>query len=157
MAGTNGWVWKSAWALDTPPKVKNFLWRACSNIFPTCDNLHRKKLQIEPLCMVCHQHRETVCHALWECPLARNVWGLVNGKIQKSKAYATDFFLLTWSMLERLPKDEMERWTTTAWAIWRAHNKFCFEDFQPRPETILREAMSILHEYQKLVTNQRTH
>ena len=77
--------------------------------------------------MVCHQHRETVCHALWECPLACNVWGLVSGKIQKSKAYATDIFLLTRSMLERLPKDEMERWTTAAWAIWRAHNKFCFE------------------------------
>ena len=78
--------------------------------------------------------------------------GLVSGKIQKSKAYATDFFLLTRSMLERPPKDDMERWTTIAWAIWRARNKFCFEDFQPRPEAILCEATS-LHEYQILVTH----
>lgn len=41
--------------------------------------------------MVCHQHRETVFHTLWECPLARNVWELVSGKIKKSKAYATIF------------------------------------------------------------------
>ena len=67
--------------------------------------------------LACHQHRKTICHALWGCPLAHNVWGVVNGKIQKSKAYATDFFLLTRNMLERLPKDEMEQWTTAAWAI----------------------------------------
>ena len=67
--------------------------------------------------LACHQHRKTICHALWGCPLAHNVWGVVNGKIQKSKAYATDFFLLTRSMLERLPKDEMERRMTAALAI----------------------------------------
>ena len=67
------------------------------------------------------------------------------------------FFLLTRSMLERPPKDDMERWTTIAWAIWRARNKFCFEDFQPRLEAILRKVTSFLHEYQTLVANQWTH
>ena len=67
------------------------------------------------------------------------------------------FFLLTRSMLERPPKDDMERWTTIAWAIWRARNKFCFEDFRPRLEAILRKVTSFLHEYQMLVANQWTH
>ena len=92
MASVNGWVWKSVWALNTPLKVRNFLWRARSNILPSHNNLHRKKLQVEPLCVVCHQHRENVCHALCECPLAYNLWGLVSGKVQKSNAHATDFF-----------------------------------------------------------------
>ena len=38
-------------------------------------------------------------HILWECPFARNVWSLVRGKIQKSNAHASDFFILMRSML----------------------------------------------------------
>uniref|UniRef100_A0A7N2N4D9 Reverse transcriptase zinc-binding domain-containing protein n=1 Tax=Quercus lobata TaxID=97700 RepID=A0A7N2N4D9_QUELO len=91
MASVNRWVWKLVWALNTPLKVRNFLWKASSNILPTHDNLHRKKLQVKPLCVVCHQHIETLCHALWECPLAYNLWRLDSGKIQKSNAHATDF------------------------------------------------------------------
>ena len=100
--------------------MRNFLWRACSNTLPTRDNLHRRKLQVELRCAICHQPRETVCHTLWECPLARNVWALVKGKIQKSVDQASDFLELTRSMLQRLPKEEMERWSVIAWAIWNA-------------------------------------
>ena len=32
------------WSLNVPPKVKTFIWRACSNILPTRDNLHRRKM-----------------------------------------------------------------------------------------------------------------
>ena len=52
MAGTNEWVWKSVWALNTPPKVRNFPWKACSNVLPTHDNLHKKKLQV---CIFTHK------------------------------------------------------------------------------------------------------
>ena len=135
--------------------MRNFLWRACSNILPTRDNLHGRKLQVEPRCAIYHQPRETVCHTLWECPLARNVWALVKGKIQKSVDHASDFLELTRSMLERLPKEEMERWSVIAWAIWNARNRFCFENLQTQPEIILRGAISFLHEYQELVTQQR--
>jgi len=156
MAGVIGRFWKSVWKLNTPPKVRNFLWRACSNILPTRDNLHRKKLQVEPWCAICHQPIETVCHILWECPLARNVWTLVKGRTQKSAAQASDFLALTRSMVERLPKEEMERRSAIAWAIWNARNKLCFENFQTLPEIILRGAISFLHEYQELVAQQRT-
>ena len=38
MAGVIRRVWKLVWTLNTSPKVRNFLWRACSNILPTRDN-----------------------------------------------------------------------------------------------------------------------
>ena len=83
---------------------------------------------------MCCQQRETVCHILWDCPLARNVWALVRGKIQKSNAHASDFFPLTRSMLESLPIEEMELWAVLSWAIWNARNKICFEDDQAQPD-----------------------
>ena len=46
-------IWNKIWSLKVPPKVKNFMWRACSNILPTRDNLHRRKLHVEPRCGFC--------------------------------------------------------------------------------------------------------
>ena len=156
MAGVFRRVWKSVWTLNTPPKVRLFLWRAYFNILLTWDNLCRKNLQVEPCCAICYQPRETMCHTLWECPLTRNVWALVKGKIQKSAAQASDFLVLTRNMLERLPKEEMERWSIIAWAIWNARNRFYLKNFQTQPKTILRDVLSFLHEYQELVAQQRT-
>ena len=57
-------IWKKIWSLKGTPKVWTFIWRACSNILPTRDNLHRQKLQVEPRCeLCCHQHK-TVGHLL---------------------------------------------------------------------------------------------
>ena len=81
-----------------------------------------KKVQLDSLCAVCHQQSETMSHILWECPFACNGRSLVRGKIQKSNAHASDFFILMRSMLERLPRREMEYWATIAWAIWNARN-----------------------------------
>ena len=93
-------AWKVVWSLNTPPKVRTFLQHTCSNILPTHDNLHAKKVQLDPTCLMCKQQRETVGHILWECPFARRVWALAKGKIQKSSASALNFFLLTQTMVQ---------------------------------------------------------
>ena len=118
-------------ALNIPPKVCTFLWRACSNIFPTRGNLHRRKMQVEPTCGLCCQCIEIVEHVLWDCPLARNVWALSIGKIQKCTNVAPDFYSLFKWMNDKLNQQELEQWATVSWAIWNARNKFCFEKTQP--------------------------
>ena len=37
-ARRDGSVWRKLWQLNVPPKVRMFLWRACSNILPTREN-----------------------------------------------------------------------------------------------------------------------
>ena len=32
-------MWKRIWSINDPPKVKTFIWHACSNILPTKVNL----------------------------------------------------------------------------------------------------------------------
>lgn len=71
----------------------------CSNILPTFDNLYLKRTQIDQICTVCNQQRETGVHILWECLFACNVWALVKDKIQKSPAATLDFFMLTRTMM----------------------------------------------------------
>ena len=120
-------IWKRTWKLNVPPKVRTFLWRACSNILTTRENLHRRKVQLEPTCGLCCQCTETVEHVLWECPLARNVWALSSGKIQKCPNEAPEFYSLFRLLIDKLTPQELEQWATVSWAIWNARNKFCFE------------------------------
>ena len=102
------------------PKVRNFMWRPCSNNLPTRDNLRRRKVHSTGVCGLCQQKTETTGHVLWECPLARNVWALVKGKIQKCSNEACDFFLLFGFMVQSLDQRDLELWATVAWAIWNA-------------------------------------
>ena len=61
--------------------------------------------------------------------MAKNEWALVQEKLQKCQAQAPDFFVLVRRLMDKLTKEEMERWAfTTSWAIWNTGNKFYFED-----------------------------
>ena len=48
----------------------------------------------------------------------------------------------------------LEKWATTAWAIWNARNRFYFEHVQVHPKVIFENAMCCLKEYQRLMQSQ---
>ena len=144
-------IWKRIWSINVPPRVGTFVWRACFYILPTKANLFHKKVLVDPLCSVCGQVDETTVHILWECPLARNVWVLVWGRIQKTNSSTTSFFLLTRQMMERLSKKELEMWTMVVWSLWKAHNRIHFRHLQSHPTEILKQVTYLMVEYQKLV------
>ena len=86
--------WCKIWKLNVQPKVQNFVWRACTDILPTRANLYHRKVPLDPLCSIYGQTDETVGHALWECPLARNVWAVAQGRLQKCGVSVQSFYLL---------------------------------------------------------------
>ena len=131
-------IWKRIWSINVPPKVRTFVWWACSHILLTKANLFHKKVPVDPLCSACGQADETMAHILWECPLARNVWVLVWGRIQKTNSSTTSFFLLTRQMMERLSKKEFETWTMVVWSLWNARNRMHFRQSQPHRIEILK-------------------
>ncbi|ONI21697.1 hypothetical protein PRUPE_2G081900 [Prunus persica] len=55
------------WKLGLPNKVKLLLWRACSNILSTAQNLFRRRIAYTPICLLCGQVEKGTWHALWEC------------------------------------------------------------------------------------------
>ena len=143
---------RSAPWLNVPPKVRTFLWRACSNCIPTKENLLKRRARVEAKCEICCQKPETASHVLWECAFARNVRSLSNGRTQKCKNEAVDFFLLFEQMRRKLDQLELERWATTAWAIWNARKRFYFEHVQVHPRIIFDGAITFLEEYQRLMS-----
>ena len=106
-ARIDGKVWKTIWALKLPPKVRNFIWRACSNILPTKENLHSRRVKVEPRYDICCQQPESTSHFLWECPLAWNVWAISKGRVQKCSNQVQDFFQLFRMLKGKLTKTEM--------------------------------------------------
>ena len=147
-------IWRRLWSLNVPSKIRMFVWRACSNILPTRDNLHFQKTKIDPQCEFCCQQLESIAHLLWECPFSRNVWALCRGKIQKCSNNAQDIFMLFRWLIDKLSQLELERWAVIAWAIWNTWNKFYFELIQTHPKSIFDGAIGFLQEYQRLVAAQ---
>ena len=143
-------VWNRLWKLSIPPKVQNFVWRASSDILPICANLARRRLPIDPKCVVCGSSDETTLHILWQCPLARNVWALVRGKLQKCGSSTRTFFYLAQTLMEKLSQKELEMWAMVAWSIWNARNRLYFEASQTSPHAILKSAETLLEDYQRL-------
>ena len=149
-AHAHGSTWRGLWKLKVPPKVRTFLWRACIGCLPTRENLHKKRINEEERCELCYHHSETTSHVLWECPMARNVWALFKGTIQKCSNEAGDFFLLFKMLQQKHCSSELEKWAITAWMIWNARNRFYFEQTQLHPRCIFYSAMGLLEEYQRL-------
>jgi exonuclease III len=148
--------WKSMWRLSVPSKCKHLLWRACTASLPTRNNLRHRGIMVDPKCLFCNIETETITHILWACPMARNVWGIVPGKLQKmSHTENLDFRDLTMAVASSNHRRDFELWTVITWSIWTARNKFLFEGIQDHPDTIYNSATSFLLEYQNITMRSR--
>ena len=58
---------------------------------------------VDPWCEICCQKPESVGHLLWECPFARNVRALCQGKIHKCPNDVMEFFALFRMLVDWLP------------------------------------------------------
>jgi hypothetical protein len=61
-----------------------FLWKACNNILPTKENLFKRGIVDDHLCLICGLQTKIVGHILWSCQSARDVWFGNLKMIQKS-------------------------------------------------------------------------
>ena len=61
---------KNLCQLYIPNKVRSFTWRDSKNILPTKDNLYRRKITEDPLCVVCGCELESGGHIFWDCEKA---------------------------------------------------------------------------------------
>ena len=141
------WLWRKTWKMAILGKVKHFIWRAYHETLPTYPQLHRRKIRSDAICLVCSQEDETTLHALWQCPLARNTWALVPGRLQKLLNQGGDFSLFMPRMFQDFPKTEVEEWALITWAIWNAHNRLIHEQVQLSPSVIRILAQALDRDY----------
>lgn len=121
-AGTK-MLWKKLWSFKVAPKEKMCTWRALQNSLSTQNNIIFKGIDTNPLCFFCRKKAETVDHVLWECKVAKSVWGFFFPHLIE----VFDFFREgeacseKWDSLMKIP-ESMYTATVIIWSIWTHRN-----------------------------------
>jgi hypothetical protein len=155
----NRMLWKAIWGINAPRAAKTFVWKACSEILPTKEKLFRKHVTQDPLCPICCLEVETIMHALWDCPSAKDVWAECPSRLQKCSHVAADFMSLMDYLLERCTAEEVKLGVIVARQIWHRRNQVVFGGKFTSPKEILTTAQSQLESVceaeQHLLTKRR--
>jgi ribonuclease HI len=140
-------LWKALWAIEGPKAAKSFLWKACSDILPTKDKLFKKNITQDPLCPICCLETETVCHILWSCPSAQDVWGECAIKFQKSHNYATNFMFVMGRLIDKCTDEEVQMAVMVARQIWHRRNNMVFGGKFTSPKLLVKTAKDQLEAF----------
>jgi hypothetical protein len=124
--GTSTQLWKDIWRVRGPRVLNSFLWKACANVLPTKVNLHRRGVIEDAMCPICSNQPETVCHVLWNCPAASDVWLECPSRIQKSVVVEDSFLSIFQQLQEKFDEHDLQFIAITARLIWLRRNEVVF-------------------------------
>lgn len=137
--------------MNTPGKIKMFMWRAGNDLLATKKNLFARKIGEDSKCPICLQEDESVMHVLWHCPAANDVWAGFLKTVQKWKIQEEVDLLSLWERLsQKLNKTEMEVIAAIMRSLWIRRNAFIFEKKFTSPSCVIRSANDALNEFQQV-------
>lgn len=64
---------KSVWNTHLLPKIQLFLWKVLQNAIPTGDDLQRREVLSNTICVRCGS-QETTLHLFFHCDFAKQIW-----------------------------------------------------------------------------------
>jgi hypothetical protein len=70
-------VWDILWNLNIPSKTKIFIWTAFHGVLPGMAILAGRHVKVSPQCPICKNGPEDICHILFGCLRAKEVWRLL--------------------------------------------------------------------------------
>jgi hypothetical protein len=127
-----------------PNVAKVFLWGACKNILLTKENLCKRGVIKEDTCIFCQRETETVCHILWECPLAKDVWSACDRRMQKSQGSYGSFMEVLEVVTGRCVREEINLFALIAKRIWSRRNSMMHGGVFLHPNRIVCEVKEML-------------
>lgn len=140
-ASTTDPFWKKIWHSHVPPKIRHFLWSACSNSLATNLNLCQRGIVVDPICSLCGEGRESVSHILVEYSCARQSWRLSPIRFDLLLHGQSSFRLIYGELLEQTQTKGVELFAFIAWNLWHARNSRVFEDKTPHPPEIVQRSI----------------
>jgi len=142
--------WNSISNLKLPPKVMNFMWRACRNCLPTKVKLHSHGVQCPMNCVVCAGPNEDISHLFFECGKSISCWqrtGMWNAIlqiVQPSASCVENVF----SILQQFDSHQKQVFGVTLWSIWQHRNNRVWNDVQESVQDICDRAGTLLTSWQ---------
>ncbi|KAH9779367.1 reverse transcriptase domain-containing protein [Citrus sinensis] len=142
--------WRKLWQLPIPAKVKNFLWRAMSNVLPTADNLLQRRVEAQVSYPICHSSSESVFHVLVTCHFAKACW------ISSMIGYNGSCLNFTHWMEELFNRCNIEECSMAGmicWGLWLNRNNKVWNDVNGRVQPVLNTAGQNLFLWQQARKN----
>lgn len=109
--------WKNLWRLRVIPRVKHFLWQACTNSLPTKDNLFQRGMYVDPVCALCGEGMESLFHLFLECRTIKKIWFLSPLRMDDNISYMGSFANFLWCSMHKFPQEYVELLSYIAWEI----------------------------------------
>lgn len=124
------------WDLQSPPKIKHFLWRTLGECLPTRMRLRTKVVTCSSLGAYFENNFENEWHVFFCCDQVKSVWtevGIwhtISSHIQSFESAQEMIF----NMLHTLPTHQKSIFATTLWCIWKRRNDKIWEAKNPTPK-----------------------
>lgn len=138
-------LWTNLWRMKAPPKLKHFLWRVNSGALAVKTQLRTRGIQVDPLCSVCGQGAESICHVLFHCQTAKEVWELSSipsppAGWSQSSVFLNLYHLIKCSKITAIGACSRQSFPWILWHLWKARNAFCYENQAPVSSVIFQRA-----------------
>jgi hypothetical protein len=124
----HGISYRRVWKAKIPEKIKIFMWLVEQKAILTKDSMIRRNWNGDPGCYFCGC-LETTDHLLFECPVAKVVWGVIALCFQQNNMPSNYEQFWAW-IPKALPGGDhvyMIGLSAICWATWKARNVACFE------------------------------
>jgi hypothetical protein len=142
-------VWSSLWNLPIPNSVKVFMWRACNDILPTRLNLFKRRVIDDGRYPWCNLEEESIAHALWFCPAAKDVWNADHSIFHKCGFVEQSFLDIFQQGLNRFDKFEMALFAAIAKKIWMRRNAMIFEGISVHPNKSYADDVRLIDDFKR--------
>jgi hypothetical protein len=126
---TDHWrtFWKKIWSVKVPFKIRNFLWRVCTNALPTLVNLQRRNIVASAKCCFCLVEEEDLMHALWTCPKLLPLW--IHHKLTRkiARCYYQSFLDIFDHLFEIESDAPLAEVAFMLWLVWQRCNRAMYQ------------------------------
>lgn len=153
---TTASVSNSSQQVSLPNKIKICGWKIYKDILPTKDNLYKRGIDLNTVCSLCRDRRETTSHLFWECKTTKGLWpkyfhptDLVCLNDRKNWA-AKDYLENVWkkSESEESETNKMSKSLILCWQIWDYRNKLIHNKTRSDPTMLQSHIDKYMEELQ---------
>lgn len=146
MSGAEYIRWKEVWKLPIPPKIRMFVWRACTGILPHKAELFRHHLVHSPICDRSGVEEETIIHAIMRCRGLPEIWSEEPFFLPQMEN-RDSMWILIQALKKSLSSDLFLISLVVCWKLWEGRNLDVHGEERSFPADVVSWSKAFLEAY----------